>query len=32
MRSEVFNNRPMNVWLYAKCRKYVGPDATDAEQ
>jgi hypothetical protein len=29
---EVVNNRPMNVWLYAKCRKYVDPDATDAEQ
>ena len=21
------NNRPVNVWLYAKCRKYVDPDA-----
>ncbi|MED1302657.1 hypothetical protein BK704_19535 [[Bacillus thuringiensis] serovar konkukian] len=20
---EVVNNRPMNIWLYAKCRKYV---------
>jgi hypothetical protein len=20
---EIINNRPMNVWLYAKCRKYV---------
>src|SRR5262245_8431692 len=29
---EVANNRPMNVWLYAKCRKYVDPDATEAEQ
>lgn len=29
---EVVNNRPVNVWLYAKCKKYVDPDATDAEQ
>ena len=34
---ELVNNRPMNVWLYAKCRKYVDPDepedvqVTDAE-
>jgi hypothetical protein len=28
---EVVNNRPMNIWLYAKCRKYVDPDATEAE-
>lgn len=20
------NNRPMNIWLYAKCRTYVDPD------
>jgi hypothetical protein len=26
---EVVNNRPMNVWLYAKCRTYL--DADDAE-
>jgi len=26
------HNRPVNVWLYAKCRKYVDPDATEAEQ
>src|SRR5262249_2351919 len=29
---EVVNNRPMNVWLYAKCRKHVDPDATAEEQ
>ena len=29
---EVVNNRPMNIWLYAKCRKYVDPDAAAAEQ
>jgi len=34
---EIVNNRSMNVWLYAKCRKYVDPDepedvqVTDAE-
>ena len=34
---EIVNNRPMDVWLYAKCRKYVDPDepedvqVTDAE-
>ena len=20
---EIVNNRPMNIWLYAKCRKFV---------
>ena len=24
---EIVNNRPMNTWLYAKCRKYIDPDA-----
>lgn len=23
---EVVNNRPINIWLHAKCRKYVEPD------
>jgi hypothetical protein len=23
---EIVNNCPMNIWLYAKCRKYVDPD------
>lgn len=27
---EVVNNRPVNIWLYAKCRKYVDPDAPAA--
>ncbi|MCU5070049.1 hypothetical protein [Bacillus pacificus] len=27
---EIVNNRPMNIWLYAKCRTYV--DSKDAEQ
>lgn len=29
---ELVNNRPMNIWLYAKCRKYVDPDASKEEQ
>ena len=29
---EVVNNRPMNIWLYAKCRKYVDPDKSEKEQ
>lgn len=28
---EIVNNRPMNVWLYAKCRKYVDPDDPETE-
>jgi hypothetical protein len=23
---EIVNNRPMNIWLYAKCRRYIDPD------
>lgn len=23
---EIVNNRPMNIWLYAKCRTYIDPD------
>ena len=29
---DIVNNRPMNIWLYAKCRKYIGPDAPEEEQ
>ena|SRR5271157_5891673 len=29
---EVVNNRPVNIWLYAKCRKYVDPDVPATEQ
>jgi hypothetical protein len=29
---EVVNDRPVNIWLYAKCRKYVDPDASEREQ
>ena len=28
----VVNNRRMNIWLYAKCRKYVDPDAAAGKQ
>ena len=28
---EIVNNRPMNSWLYAKCRKYIDPDAPEEE-
>lgn len=27
---EIVNNRPMNIWLYAKCRTYV--DSENPEQ
>ncbi|WP_396266369.1 hypothetical protein [Halobacillus amylolyticus] len=23
---EIVNNRPMNIWLHAKCRKFIDPD------
>jgi hypothetical protein len=29
---EIVNNRPMNIWLYAKCRRYIDPDLPEAEQ
>ena len=29
---EVVNNRPMNIWLYAKCRRYIDPDEPEAGQ
>jgi hypothetical protein len=29
---EIVNNRPMNIWLYAKCRKYIDPDAPEQDQ
>ena len=29
---EIINNRPMNIWLYAKCRKYIDPDAPEEDQ
>ncbi|MEK4503729.1 hypothetical protein [Bacillus sp. FSL R12-0069] len=29
---EVVNNRPMNIWLYAKCRKYVDEENPEDDQ
>ena len=29
---EIVNNRPMNIWLYAKCRKYIDPDNPDGDE
>jgi len=30
--AEIVNNRPMNVWLYATCRRYIDPEAPEDEQ
>lgn len=29
---EIVNNRPMNIWLYAKCRRYLDPDQPAEDQ
>ena len=29
---EVVNNRPTNIGLHARCRRYVDPDVADTEQ
>ena len=29
---EIVNNRPMNIWLHAKCRKYIDSDAPEEDQ
>lgn len=29
---EVVNNRPMNIWLHAKCRRYLDPEEPEEEQ
>jgi hypothetical protein len=29
---ELVNNRPMNIWLHAKCRTYIDPEDPDEEQ
>jgi hypothetical protein len=29
---ELVNNRPMNIWLHAKCRKYIDPDVPEEDQ
>ena len=26
---EIVNNRPMNIWLHAKCRRYIDPDENE---
>jgi hypothetical protein len=28
---EIVNNRPKNIWLYAKCRTFLDPDDPDDE-
>jgi hypothetical protein len=29
---EIENMRPMNIWLHAKCRKYLDPDLPEDDQ
>lgn len=29
---EIVNNRPMNIWLYAKCRTYINPDNPEEDE
>ncbi|MES1050849.1 hypothetical protein FOA24_16105 [Bacillus thuringiensis] len=29
---EVVNNRPMNIWLHAKCRKYVDEENPEEDE
>lgn len=29
---EVVNNRPMNIWLYAKCRTYVDSENPEEDE
>jgi hypothetical protein len=29
---EIINNRPMNIWIHAKCRKYIDKDNADADE
>lgn len=29
---EIVNNRPMNIWLYAKCRTFIDPDLPEEDQ
>ena len=29
---EIVNNRPMNIGLHAKCRKYIDPDVPEEDQ
>lgn len=29
---EIVNNRPMNIWLYAKCRKFINQDNPEEDE
>jgi len=29
---EIVNNRPINIWLYAKCRTYIDQDGPEDGQ
>lgn len=29
---DIVNNRPMNIWLYAKCRTYIDPDDPEKDK
>ncbi|MFI8705468.1 hypothetical protein ACIGHG_00020 [Bacillus sp. NPDC077411] len=29
---EIVNNRPMNIWMYAKCRTYLDPDNPEQDE
>ncbi|MCY0909326.1 MAG: hypothetical protein OWR62_13160 [Sulfobacillus thermotolerans] len=29
---EIANNRPVNIWLYAKCRTYIDPDNPEKDK
>lgn len=29
---KIVNNRPMNIWLYAKCRTYIDPDNPEKDE
>ncbi|MCM3654492.1 hypothetical protein [Metabacillus litoralis] len=29
---KIVNNRPMNIWLYAKCRTYIDPDNSEKDE
>jgi hypothetical protein len=32
MKSKSSINGPMNIWLHAKCRKFIDPDEPEEEQ
>jgi hypothetical protein len=32
MKSKSSIKRPMNIWLHAKCRKFIDPDEPEEEQ